>query len=78
MPESVVMSTGGWKTAAMFRRYAIVSNADQRAAVEMPEKARELQERARAELSHNSAIIALKSTTQGAVASTANKSKRVN
>jgi integrase len=78
VPESVVMSTGGWKTAAMFRRYAIVSNADQRAAVEMLEKARELQESARAELSHNSAIIALKSTTQGAVASTTNKSKRVN
>ena len=55
-----------------------MSNADQRAAVEMLEKVRELQERARAELSHNSAIIALKGTTQGAVASTANKSKRVN
>jgi hypothetical protein len=31
---------GGWKTAAMFRRYAIVSSADQRAAVEMLELAR--------------------------------------
>jgi hypothetical protein len=72
------MSTGGWKTAAMFRRYAIVSNADQRAAVEMLEKARELQERARTELSHNSAIIALKSTTQGALGNTSIKSKRVN
>lgn len=40
VPESVVMSMGGWKTAAMFRRYAIVSSADQRAAVEMLERAR--------------------------------------
>jgi integrase len=40
VPESVVMSMGGWKTAAMFRRYAIVSSADQVAAVEALEKAR--------------------------------------
>jgi integrase len=40
VPESVVMAQGGWKTAAMFRRYAIVSSADNRAAVEMLEKAR--------------------------------------
>ena len=33
VPESVVMATGGWKTAAMFRRYAIVSKADQQAVV---------------------------------------------
>jgi integrase len=39
--ESVIMATGGWKTPAMFRRYAIVSSADQRAAVEMLERARE-------------------------------------
>ena len=38
--ESVIMATGGWKTPAMFRRYAIVSSADQRAAVEMLERAR--------------------------------------
>jgi integrase len=38
--ESVIMAAGGWKTAAMFRRYAIVSSADQRAAVEMLERAR--------------------------------------
>jgi len=29
VPESVIMKAGGWKTAAMFRRYAIVSSADQ-------------------------------------------------
>jgi len=29
------MAMGGWKTPSMFRRYAIVSSADQRAAVEM-------------------------------------------
>jgi len=40
VPESVVMAMGGWKTAAMFRRYAIVSSADQRAAIEMLERAR--------------------------------------
>lgn len=40
VPESVVMTIGGWKTASMFRRYAIVSSADQRAAVEMLERAR--------------------------------------
>jgi hypothetical protein len=32
--------TGGWKTAAMFRRYAIESSADQRTVVEMLERAR--------------------------------------
>ena len=40
VPESVVMAIGGWKTPAMFRRYAIVSSADQRAAVEKLERAR--------------------------------------
>jgi integrase len=40
VPESVVMAMGGWRTASMFRRYAIVSTADQRAAVEMLERAR--------------------------------------
>jgi integrase len=38
--ESVIMDTGGWKTPAMFRRYAIVSNADQRNAMEMLERSR--------------------------------------
>jgi hypothetical protein len=40
VPESVVMAMGGWKTAAMFRRYAIVSDADQKAAVKMIAQAR--------------------------------------
>jgi integrase len=40
VPESVVQTMGGWKTAEMFKRYAIVSGADQRAAVEMLERAR--------------------------------------
>ena len=31
--ESVVMAMGGWKTASMSRRYAIVSSADEREAV---------------------------------------------
>ena len=38
--ESVIMATGGWKTAAMFRRYAIVSDADSRDAMEALERAR--------------------------------------
>jgi integrase len=28
VPESVVMAMGGWRTGAMFRRYAIVRSAD--------------------------------------------------
>lgn len=31
--QSVIMSIGGWKTDAMFRRYNITSDADQRAAL---------------------------------------------
>src|SRR5438445_11797948 len=34
------MSIGAWKTAAIFRRYAIVSSADQRAAMEKLEQSR--------------------------------------
>jgi integrase len=33
VPESVIMATGGWKTASMFRRYAIVSSSDSRQAM---------------------------------------------
>jgi hypothetical protein len=40
VPESVIMATGGWRTAAMFRRYASVSSADQRDAMELLETAR--------------------------------------
>ncbi len=40
VPESVVMSIGGWKTAAMFRRYAIVSSADIAAGLEQLEQHR--------------------------------------
>ncbi len=47
VPESVIMAMGGWKTPSMFRRYAIVSSADHRAAVEMIVQGRE---RERAEL----------------------------
>ncbi|HEY6307536.1 MAG TPA: hypothetical protein VI488_13880 [Candidatus Angelobacter sp.] len=43
IPESVVMAMGGWKTASVFRRYAIVSSADQRAAAEMLEQSRATQ-----------------------------------
>jgi integrase len=41
VPESVIMATGGWRTASMFRRYAIVSSADQRDAMEKLEAARD-------------------------------------
>jgi integrase len=40
VPESVIMATGGWKTPAMFRRYAIVSSADPRDAMTALEAAR--------------------------------------
>jgi hypothetical protein len=40
IPESVIMAAGGWKTDSVFRRYAIVSSADQKAYVEMLERAR--------------------------------------
>jgi integrase len=56
VPESVIMATGGWRTPSMLRRYAIVSSADQRAAVEMLERAR-----AEKTLSPNSALIAAES-----------------
>jgi integrase len=39
VPESTIMTTGGWKTAAMFRRYAITSEADQSMVVELLERA---------------------------------------
>jgi len=40
VPESVIMSIGGWRTASMFRRYAIVSTADNIDAMEKLERAR--------------------------------------
>ncbi len=38
--ESVIMKAGGWKTRSMFDRYAIVSSADQRAAMDLLEAQR--------------------------------------
>jgi hypothetical protein len=32
LPENMVMAMGGWRTAAMFRCYAIVSSTDQQVA----------------------------------------------
>ncbi|MBZ5689532.1 MAG: hypothetical protein LAP86_31410 [Acidobacteriia bacterium] len=40
VPESVIVATEGWKTPAMFRRYAMVSSADSREAMEALEEAR--------------------------------------
>lgn len=40
VPESVVQKIGGWKTASMFKRYAIVSDADVRNAISRLEQAR--------------------------------------
>jgi integrase len=40
VPESVIMSIGGWRTASMFRRYAIVRKADNIDAMERLERAR--------------------------------------
>jgi hypothetical protein len=41
VPESVIVATGGWRIAAMFLGYAIVSSADQRDAMEMLESAQD-------------------------------------
>jgi hypothetical protein len=56
----VAMSIGGWKTAPMFRRYAIVSQSDQKAAVEkLEQQRREISRQAtlenRHDFSHDSA-----------------------
>jgi len=48
VPESVIMEIGGWRTASMFRRYAIVSPEDRRVAVEKLERARAENEAKRA------------------------------
>jgi integrase len=48
VPESVIMATGGWRTPSMLRRYAIVSSADQKAVVELLERARAAEAAARA------------------------------
>jgi hypothetical protein len=40
VPESTIMDMGGWKTRAMFKRYAIDSLADQRNAARMIERGR--------------------------------------
>jgi hypothetical protein len=39
LSELVIMAASGWKTSAMFRRYAIASASDPRAAIEMLERA---------------------------------------
>ena len=44
VPESVIMEIGRWKTPSKFRRYAIVSPAGHRRAVEMLEQARAVEE----------------------------------
>ena len=37
VPESTIMRKGGWKTAAMFRGYAIDSHKDQQQPIELLE-----------------------------------------
>jgi integrase len=39
VPEGVIMDLMGWKTAAMFRRYAIVNQDDERRALDLVESA---------------------------------------
>jgi hypothetical protein len=46
-----VQKIGGWKTAAMFKRYAIVSDGDIRSAISRLEESR--LEQAKAENSHD-------------------------
>jgi integrase len=43
IPEEIIMRIAGWKTSAVFRRYAIVSQADVREALQKVEKARQEQ-----------------------------------
>lgn len=57
VPESVTMATGGWKTASMFRRYAIVSSADQREAMEKLEADRAKTDKLERERIENSPLL---------------------
>jgi len=43
VPQELIMDICGWKTASIFRRYAIVDNADIRAALQQLERARQEQ-----------------------------------
>ena len=59
VPESVVMKIGGWKTASVFRRYAIVSEDDLTDAFRCLDKKRvRVQEQLRAaENEHNRPLL---------------------
>ena len=41
VPEEIIMRIAGWKTSGVFKRYAIVNNADVRAALQRLERARQ-------------------------------------
>jgi integrase len=43
IPEEIIMRIAGWKTSGVFRRYAIVSQADVREALQKVEKHRQLE-----------------------------------
>ena len=43
VPEEIIMRIAGWKTSGVFKRYAIVNNADVRAALQNLEQARQKQ-----------------------------------
>jgi integrase len=43
VPEEIIMRIAGWKTSGVFKRYAIVNNADVRAALQKLERARQKQ-----------------------------------
>ncbi len=43
VPEEIIMRIAGWKTSAVFRRYAIVSQADVREALQKVEKHRQVE-----------------------------------
>ena len=47
------MDMGGWKTRAMFKRYAIDSSADQKAAAEKIERAREEKLKVHSQFTHS-------------------------
>ncbi len=43
VPEEIIMRIAGWKTSSVFKRYAIVDQADVRAALQQLERARQKQ-----------------------------------
>jgi integrase len=83
-PESVVMELCGWRTAEVFRRYAIVSSADKRSAMEkldaqraLDEAKRKEDEKAQEADSHNFSLNSAQSAPTGSESETSSKKEYV-